>query len=195
MNKTLQYILIFVICFAAAMLVGRLFKSESDEYKSTLQENDVTDSLNEDIIAFNKYRKKSIKRQKSFLRPEYIDSGQFGIYRGENDLIFYEYYSAMELPESELNYDSPLTRKKDNQLILDIIASTSGIDAFAPILLDTKVYSDTIRVIYESEIIAGHLNPSDIPSSFTDWKMKVIIKNCEKYDGVYFQDSLIWTNK
>lgn len=50
MNKTLQYILIFLVCFAAAALVGRLFKSDEEKAVPTQEQTQPIDTISSDTL-------------------------------------------------------------------------------------------------------------------------------------------------
>lgn len=50
MNKTLQYILIFLVCFAAAALMGRLFKSDEEKSVPTQEQTIPNDSTSTDTL-------------------------------------------------------------------------------------------------------------------------------------------------
>lgn len=196
MNKTLQYILIFAICFAAAMLVGRLFKGEK------VANNE---SINQEEVDYYNSLEKKLEKEQQYFRPakqkhEKLDN----FHKGENEFIKCEYFNS-------IYYDSLLEAPyldvipSNKNLTLKINTSTPGFPEEVDLLFNTEVKNDSLHIAFFKATVPLEYNQPRA-SAAVEWYLTIDVKDYKKYKGVYLSqkyssdsksesEKLIWTNK
>lgn len=211
MNKTLQYILIFAVCFAGAMLAGRLFKGDKevpDTNKDTTSANTIDSSIYYELHPkdttpeFRAFLAK-MEAQKNLIHPKCkAHHHDVDICRYISDSFTYEYHK-----DWYDKYDSPdFNPHKDTFNIFDsseyLVIINGGVRSNTKIqFASIQPKGNNLYLYTEDEIEKSdfnHLTNTEEALACDCYFMhfaKFIIKHPKAYHKIYLHDSLIWTNK